>query len=77
MQRAGAGNSIEGGNTVQGEIANVTFIGDLVQYSVRIGGDEIMIEEATRREATRFAVGDTVSLAWSSGDTLVYPDKDQ
>ena len=77
MQPAGAGKAVEGGNLVQGEIASVTFIGDLVQYGVRVGGDEIMIEEATRRSAPPFAAGDTVSLAWSAGDTLVYPDKDQ
>ncbi len=77
MQPPKAGHAIDGGNTVQGEIASVTFIGDLVQYGVRVGGDEIMIEEATRRSATPFAVGDTVNLAWSAEDTLVYPDKDQ
>lgn len=76
MQAGKAGKTTNGGNTVQGEIAGVTFIGDLVQYGVRVGGDEVMIEEATRREATPFAVGDTVSLAWSAEDTLVYPDKD-
>jgi putative spermidine/putrescine transport system ATP-binding protein len=60
-------------NKVQGTVSSITFIGDLVQYGVRVGGDEIVVEEATRRDRSPLAVGDGVTLGWSAEDTLVYP----
>jgi putative spermidine/putrescine transport system ATP-binding protein len=63
----------EAANKVQGTVSSITFIGDLVQYGVRVGGDEIVVEEATRRDRSPLAVGDGVTLGWSAEDTLVYP----
>ncbi|MXN45293.1 polyamine ABC transporter ATP-binding protein [Shinella kummerowiae] len=63
----------EAANKVEGTVSSITFIGDLVQYAVRVGGGEIVVEEATRRDRSPLAVGDGVTLGWSAEDTLVYP----
>ena len=65
------------GNAVAGQVASITFVGDLIQYGVRVGGDELVVEEATRRGTNFLAVGEQVVLAWSVDDTLVYPDASQ
>ncbi|KRA00145.1 spermidine/putrescine ABC transporter ATP-binding protein [Mesorhizobium sp. Root157] len=62
------------GNVVEGKVSSIIFIGDLVQYVVRAGDEEIVVEEATRRERAPLGVGDNVHLRWSADDTLVYPD---
>ncbi|MBZ7924268.1 ABC transporter ATP-binding protein [Ensifer adhaerens] len=60
-------------NKVQGSVSNITFVGDLVQYGVRVGDEEFVVEEATRRGRNALAAGDRVTLNWSAEDTLVYP----
>jgi putative spermidine/putrescine transport system ATP-binding protein len=65
------------GNVVEGTMSGIIFIGDVVQYIVRAGGAEIVVEEATRRERPSLGVGDKVQLIWSPDDTLVYPDDDK
>ncbi len=72
-----AGDSPQADNKVEGKVSSVTFVGDLVQYGVRVGDDEIAVEEATRRERSPLGVGDAVVLGWSAEDTLVYPDSGQ
>lgn len=67
----GAGDA---GNRVRGEVSNVTFVGDLVQYTVSVAGDEIVVEESTRRGQKMLSTGETVTLAWSAEDTLVFPE---
>jgi putative spermidine/putrescine transport system ATP-binding protein len=68
-----AGDTREADNKVKGTVSGLTFVGDLVQYGVRVGDDEIVVEEATRRERRPVGVGDSVVLGWSAEDTLVYP----
>ncbi|PND23799.1 ABC transporter ATP-binding protein [Sinorhizobium sp. M4_45] len=63
----------EAANKVQGTVSSITFIGDLVQYAVRVGDAEVVVEEATRRDRSPLAVDDSVTLGWSAEDTLVYP----
>ena len=63
----------EAANKVQGTVSSITFIGDLVQYAVRVGDAEVVVEEATRRYRSPLAVDDSVTLGWSAEDTLVYP----
>lgn len=61
-------------NTLQGTVSSVIFIGDLVQYCVRVGNDELVVEEATRRARKPVSVGDAVTLSWAAEDTLIYPE---
>jgi putative spermidine/putrescine transport system ATP-binding protein len=64
----------DGGNVIEGTVSGTIFIGDLVQYVVRAGDEEMVVEEATRRERAAIGVGDKVQLSWSADDTLVYPE---
>jgi putative spermidine/putrescine transport system ATP-binding protein len=66
-----------GHNVAGGEIASFTFVGDLVQYGVRVGAEELTVEQSTRRGLAPHAVGDKVTLAWPVDDTLVYPETAQ
>jgi putative spermidine/putrescine transport system ATP-binding protein len=66
-----------GHNVAGGEISSFTFVGDLVQYGVRVGADELMVEQSTRRGLAPYTVGDRVTLAWPVEDTLVYPETAQ
>src|SRR5690606_37595297 len=55
LQSANGPSSAGEGNVVQGTVSSIIFIGDLVQYVVRVGDEEMVVEEATRRE--RAALG--------------------
>ncbi len=70
-------DAAETANRVKGTVSGITFIGDLVQYAVRVGDAEVVVEEATRRDRSPLAVGDSVTLGWSAEDTLVYPAGEQ
>jgi len=63
-------------NRIAGAISSISFVGDLVQYGVRAGSAEFVVEEATQRHRTALPVGSHVVLHWSVQDTLVYPAGD-
>ncbi|MFC7704483.1 ABC transporter ATP-binding protein [Plastorhodobacter daqingensis] len=63
----------DGQNSLRGVLERQTFIGDLVQYHVRVGAAEVVIEEATRRDQGGPAPGTPVDMTWQASDTFVFP----
>ncbi|SFI48648.1 putative spermidine/putrescine transport system ATP-binding protein [Bosea sp. OK403] len=59
-------------NSLRGHVVRVTYVGDLLQYDVDIGGTSFMVEAATRGIAAAFRVRDAVRLEWQPADTLVF-----
>ncbi len=64
---------VQGQNSLRGVLERLTFIGDLVQYHIRVGDAEVMVEEATRRDQGAPCAGTPVDLTWQASDTLVFP----
>jgi len=60
-------------NVASGVLRSSTYIGDVLQASVMVQGNEIMVERATNSQMAMPAKGESVRLAWSESDTLVFP----
>jgi spermidine/putrescine ABC transporter ATP-binding subunit len=58
-------------NCVQGELAGVSPLGDIVQFVVRTAEREVLIR-APRRDAARALPGDPVWCTWSARDAYVF-----
>jgi spermidine/putrescine transport system ATP-binding protein len=56
------------GNTMQGRVANIVYLGNEAAYSVDMGDDIILLAQARPREDGNlpFAVGETISVGYSS-----------
>lgn len=63
-------------NVLSGRLTGITFIGDLIQASVRVGEDELTIEQPTRRSTALPAAGAEVLVSWEPGDTMVFSGED-
>jgi putative spermidine/putrescine transport system ATP-binding protein len=59
-------------NRMSGKLSRVTFVGDLVQYHVGIGEDEIIVEEATAGHRKLPEPGMPAWLSWKVEDTFVF-----
>ncbi|MFC4171930.1 ABC transporter ATP-binding protein [Microvirga sp. GCM10011540] len=69
---AAQGASGEGTNLLSGRLTRVTFVGDLLQYQVDVGGTEIVVEAASDHGRGIRSVGSPVALAWRVEDTMVF-----
>lgn len=61
-------------NVLEGRVSRVTYVGDLLQYEVDIGGMTMSVERATLGDTPPFHPGDEVRLSWSPADTLIFRD---
>jgi putative spermidine/putrescine transport system ATP-binding protein len=59
-------------NSMSGRLSRVTFVGDLVQYHVGVGDDEIVVEESTVGNRTPPEPGVPAWLSWKVEDTFVF-----
>ncbi|MGZ9724134.1 ABC transporter ATP-binding protein [Rhizobium miluonense] len=59
-------------NVVSGIARAITYIGDVLQIGVLVDGTEITVERSTRSRESMPQEGETVRLAWSMVDTLVF-----
>ena len=70
---AAAEGAMRGDNVAAGTVQRVTFVGDAIHTEVDVGGPRLTVEQSTTTAGHPFALGDRVHLAWSAGDTLVFP----
>jgi putative spermidine/putrescine transport system ATP-binding protein len=61
-----------GHNALRGRLTGITFVGDLIQANVRVGEDEITVEQPTRRTTALPLTGAEVTVSWEAGDTMVF-----
>lgn len=59
-------------NKVAGRLSRVTFVGDLVQYHVGVGDEEIVVEETTAAGADLPRPGVPAWLSWKVEDTFAF-----
>lgn len=59
-------------NAAAGTVTRATYIGDIVEYAVDVGGSALQVEHATGGGRRTFAAGDRVHLDWSPEDTLLF-----
>lgn len=57
---------------MSGHLKDTTFIGDLIQFTIRLGDAEVVVEQPTHRHTHIPAPGDAVTLAWAPEDTMVF-----
>lgn len=62
-------------NGIEGRIARITYVGDLLQYDVDFGGNLLAVERATLGNASVLNPGDEVRLEWHPADTLVFQER--
>ncbi|MGF9763932.1 ABC transporter ATP-binding protein [Microvirga sp. 0TCS3.31] len=76
MRLAEAGSSedlaTKGTNRLAGRLTRVTFVGDLLQYHVDVGGAEIVVEAASDHGRGLRKVGAPVVVLWRVEDTMVF-----
>ena len=59
-------------NIVTGTLSRVTFVGDVVQYHVGVGSDEIVVEEGTAGDLALPEPGVPAWLSWKVDDTFAF-----
>jgi putative spermidine/putrescine transport system ATP-binding protein len=62
------------GNVLSGVVTRITYVGDLFQYDVDVGGSIMHVEKPTATGPQPFATGEEVQLEWTFQDTLVFED---
>ena len=56
-----------------GRVVEITYLGDLIQYEVDLGGARLIAEQASGGVgAARFASGDEVRIGWAPNDGMVF-----
>jgi putative spermidine/putrescine transport system ATP-binding protein len=59
-------------NSARGRIARITYIGDIVQYEVEIGGAMLKVEVPTASAGHGFDTDDMLLCEWKPQDMLVF-----
>lgn len=59
-------------NIVGGTVDAATYIGDVLQVDVVVGGEKITVERSTRSREQFPVKGEVVRLGWSAHDTIVF-----
>ena len=73
-----APGSPEPANVVSGHVSSVTYLGDVVQYTVAVGPTELMVQRQTSDSAVaHWSAGSAVTLGWSMQAALVLTDDDE
>jgi putative spermidine/putrescine transport system ATP-binding protein len=67
------GEAASGACSARGTVRRITFIGDTSSSEIEIDGARLLVERPTVNGFTEVREGETVTLAWSSDDVLVFP----
>jgi putative spermidine/putrescine transport system ATP-binding protein len=59
-------------NSAAGIVTRVTYVGDIVQYDVDIGGLTLKVEAPTHGEGQRIAIGQQLLCEWSPANMIVF-----
>ncbi|MFT3691147.1 ABC transporter ATP-binding protein [Paenirhodobacter sp.] len=59
-------------NAVRGRLLRTTYIGDLIQYDLDIGGQELKVEHHTLSAGPRHQPGEMLLCEWAPADMIVY-----
>jgi putative spermidine/putrescine transport system ATP-binding protein len=59
-------------NSVQGRVQRVTYVGDIVQYDIDIGGPALRVEVPTASSGHGYQSGDRLLCEWKPEDMLVF-----
>jgi putative spermidine/putrescine transport system ATP-binding protein len=59
-------------NSALGRVLRATYIGDLVQYDIDVGGPVLKVEAQTLARGPSYGVGDQLMCEWSPLDMLVF-----
>jgi putative spermidine/putrescine transport system ATP-binding protein len=59
-------------NSAQGRVERVTYVGDIVQYDIDIGGPTLRVEIPTASGGHGYQPGDRLLCEWKPEDTLVF-----
>lgn len=62
-------------NAVRGRVLRVTYIGDVIQYDLDIGGQELKVEHHTLSSGPRHVEGEMLMCEWAPADMFVYGDE--
>jgi putative spermidine/putrescine transport system ATP-binding protein len=62
------------GNNLHGTLTRITYVGDLFQYEIDVGGTLVHVEKPTATGPQPFATGEEVQLEWAFQDTLVFEE---
>jgi putative spermidine/putrescine transport system ATP-binding protein len=60
-------------NVLAGAIRRVTFVGEVIEVAVDVGGAVLTAELSTRQGGHDLAPGMQVAVSWEIADTLVFP----
>lgn len=63
----------DGTNAVLGRLVRTTFVGDVVQFHIAVGEDELLVEQPTTGRPDLPEPGTPACLNWRIEDTLVFP----
>jgi putative spermidine/putrescine transport system ATP-binding protein len=59
-------------NSAEGRVLRATYVGDIVQYDIDIGGPTLQVETPTHGRGLAVAVGDKLLCEWLPDDMLVF-----
>lgn len=61
------------GEKFAGSVKSVTYLGDIIQYDIDLGGTSIAVEVSSKSGlGQRFSVGQGVSVSWQQDDAMVF-----
>ena len=63
-------------NVLAGVVRRVTFVGEVIEVAVDVGGTLLTAELSTRQGGHDLAPGMQVAVSWEIADTLVFPRTD-
>ena len=73
LHGATAGSAAAGTNQATGRVRRMSFLGNIVRYTIDIGGAEFMVD-VQNSGTSRFAVDQNVTLSWVVNDSLLLED---
>ena len=68
----GSGVAPAGENRLAGTVSRITYVGELVQYDVDVGGLRFSVEQPTLDATIFLSAGVEVNLAWHARDTYIF-----
>ena len=61
-----------GDSVLRGRVVGLTYLGDLLQYEVDLGGARLIAEQASSGVGAAFTSGDEVQVSWHPGDGTAF-----
>ena len=63
-----------GGNSVEGRVRRVSFLGNIVRYQIEIASSTHVVVDVQNSGRKAYAVDDPIALGWAIEDSLVLVD---